>query len=85
LSVSQGLDSDSQNSNTSSPPAFLEKFGIDQQTLGIILPNINWHPLDISLNSEFPFEDNYFQVITMLAVIEHLDPEKLVDIFIETR
>ena len=37
------------------------------------------------MNSEprLPFEDEYFEAITLLAVVEHLDPSSLVSLFRE--
>ena len=35
---------------------------------------------DIEKECKIPFDDNYFDVITMLAVFEHIEPKKLLKI-----
>lgn len=56
---------------------FCEKFGIDKafSTLWQAVPKT--HPLtlmrhDIELEGPLPFQDEYFDVVTMLAVFEHI-------------
>jgi SAM-dependent methyltransferase len=65
---------------------FAEKYGLDSNITdgavenakkdGIALIN---HNIDAD-SGKFPFEDDYFDVVTMLAVFEHLEPNRLVDI-----
>jgi len=60
---------------------FNEKFGLDQ-----IESKSNGIPIkkfDINKESILPFESNYFDTITMLAVFEHIEPEKLVNLMQE--
>lgn len=38
---------------------------------------------DIEKPSHLPFSDNYFDVVTMLAVFEHLDPANILNVFFE--
>ena len=62
---------------------FLEKYGLDKIPQnkpdeniikqGITLINSNFEEVE-----KFPFEDDYFDVVTMLAVFEHIIPENLV-------
>lgn len=47
--------------------------------------NITFLNHDIELGGELPFDDEYFDVVTMLAVFEHIDPAKLVDILKDIR
>jgi len=62
---------------------FPERYGLDKdfgtgenaQKDGITLVNHN-----IEEQSKMPFEDNYFDVVSMLAVFEHIEPDYLVDI-----
>jgi SAM-dependent methyltransferase len=67
---------------------FREKFSIDQSPLS---PSVSTHfeisSYTINLNSQpyIPFEDNYLDVITLLAVVEHLDPQNMAYLFIEIR
>jgi len=56
---------------------FNEKVAIDQQDNLVCPADIQWHVLDLNRQSKLDFEDGYFQVITMLAVVEHLDPGNL--------
>lgn len=53
---------------------FQKKYGIDQEIKDKELKHLNLHlkKYNILKNSKFPFKSNYFDVITMLAVIEHL-------------
>jgi SAM-dependent methyltransferase len=63
--------------------SFKEKFAIDQQPPATTRNDIHWHTLDLNSEPKLPFEDGYFNVITMLAVVEHLDPNSLVILFQE--
>jgi hypothetical protein len=44
---------------------------------------INRLDCDIETVDELPFEDEYFDVITMLAVFEHIEPQRLVRLVAE--
>jgi SAM-dependent methyltransferase len=63
--------------------AFKEKFAVEQQKPIEKVPNIHWFTLDFNSNVPLPFEENFFNVVTLLAVIEHLDPNILVFLFQE--
>jgi len=63
--------------------SFQDKFAIDRSKTAKDFLGINWYSLDLNSTPELPFPDGYFSVITLLAVIEHLDPSKLVLLFIE--
>lgn len=65
--------------------SFTEKFAIDQFTTSLGSEEISWHSLDLNANPHLPFEDGFFNVIAMLAVVEHLDPARLVELFRESR
>lgn len=62
---------------------FKEKFGIDQNKKPDYIENINWYSLDLNKEPKLPFSNQYFHAITMLAVIEHLNPTSLVELFSE--
>ena len=57
---------------------FGEKFAIEQFKPALELRSINLKVLDLQKNSNLPFEDSFFSIVTMLAVIEHLDQEVLI-------
>ena len=65
--------------------SFKEKFAIDQQQNELALPEIRWYTLDLNAEPHLPFEKDFFSVITMLAVVEHLDPASLTTLFGEAR
>lgn len=65
--------------------SFQEKFAIDQLPAANTPDEIAWHSLDLNADPHLPFEDGFFSVITMLAVVEHLDPARLVVLFSECR
>jgi SAM-dependent methyltransferase len=67
--------------------SFREKFAIDQ----IPLPpstarelKIESFTLDLEGKPQLPFEDNFFEAVTLLAVVEHLDPSLMALLFKET-
>jgi SAM-dependent methyltransferase len=62
---------------------FKEKFALDRIDTLPANPEIHWFNLDINKIRNLPYEDNYFSVISLLAVLEHLDPNNLVAIFRE--
>jgi SAM-dependent methyltransferase len=65
---------------------FKQKFAVDQ------LPpsdhgrrlDIEWFTLDLNSTPKLPFEDNFFNAITLLAVVEHLNPASMAALFKET-
>lgn len=63
--------------------SFKEKFAIDQLTPAASPPDIRLHTLDLNAEPRLPFEENFFSAITMLAVVEHLNPSSLVALFSE--
>jgi SAM-dependent methyltransferase len=65
--------------------SFREKFAIDQRSAPPRLPEISWFQLDLNSAPRTPFEDGFFSAVTLLAVVEHLDPKSLVELFRECR
>ncbi len=65
---------------------FQQKFAVDQ------LPpsehgkrlDIQWYTLDLNNDPNLPFEDNFFNAVTLLAVVEHLNPASMAILFQET-
>lgn len=64
--------------------SFKEKFAIDQLPPSSQTGDIKWHTLDLNSKPQLPFGDSYFEVVTMLAVAEHLDPSGLEQLLKET-
>jgi SAM-dependent methyltransferase len=58
--------------------SFREKFAIDQLEPAQPVPEIHWHTLDLNHDAHLPFPDHFFSAITMLAVVEHLNPNSLI-------
>jgi SAM-dependent methyltransferase len=65
--------------------SFQEKYAIDQLPPRAERPDIRWHTLNLNEAPKLPFEDGYFAAVTMLAVVEHLDPQSLVELLREIR
>jgi SAM-dependent methyltransferase len=63
--------------------SFQEKFAIDQLSPSAANSDILWHTLNLNIEPYLPFEDQFFSVVTMLAVVEHLNPASLVTLFAE--
>jgi ubiquinone/menaquinone biosynthesis C-methylase UbiE len=66
--------------------SFAEKYGIDKTFFDSTHERRDDHALaliqhDIESGNPLPYRDEYFDVITMLAVFEHITPQRLTDIF----
>ncbi len=60
---------------------FSEKYGIDQLSGNCNFKgNIRLTNHNIEKNQSLPFEDNFFDVITMLAVIEHIERKNAINL-----
>lgn len=65
---------------------FAERYGLDRVELADIrIPGITLVEHDISDGSPVPFEDSFFDVVTMLAVFEHLEVPALSRLLWEIR
>jgi SAM-dependent methyltransferase len=65
---------------------FQQKFAVDQlppNELGQRL-DIQWYTLDLNSTPKLPFENNFFNAVTLLAVVEHLNPHSMAALFQET-
>ena len=62
---------------------FREKYGIDQGTADHFPDDVKFFSQDLNRESRLPYEDCFFDAVTLLAVIEHLDPAALVALFRE--
>lgn len=63
---------------------FEEKYGIDLE-VGDYPKNINIQTLNIENNTHLNFDDKFFDVITMLAVFEHIKQDKLINLLKEIK
>jgi 2-polyprenyl-3-methyl-5-hydroxy-6-metoxy-1,4-benzoquinol methylase len=65
---------------------FREKFGLEQcVTTQMKAGSVTIMGHDLHKVKRIPFRDNYFDVVTMLAVLEHIEPEKLTRSLAEVR
>jgi SAM-dependent methyltransferase len=65
---------------------FKEKFGLEQcVTTPVKDSSVTITAYDLHKETPIPFRDNYFDVVTMLAVLEHIEPEKLTKVLAEIR
>ena len=46
--------------------------------------HIEFFTLDLNKEPKLPFEDNFFSVVTLLAVVEHLNPDSMAILFRES-
>jgi SAM-dependent methyltransferase len=65
---------------------FQQKFAVDQLPLSEQGKNLNiqWYTLDLNSAPKLPFEDNFFHAVSLLAVVEHLNPSSMAILFRET-
>lgn len=66
--------------------AFAEKFAVDQLPMAretATRNRIEFFELNLNQGPKLPFEPEYFEVVSLLAVVEHLDPESMAALFKE--
>jgi SAM-dependent methyltransferase len=66
--------------------AFQEKFAVDRLALQhqqLSDLQIQFHALNLSAEPVLPFEADFFDVVTLLAVVEHLNPSSTAQLFTE--
>jgi SAM-dependent methyltransferase len=68
---------------------FAEKFGLDRVPVSLpdelLSANLKLIEYDVQLGGELPFPVDHFDVVTMLAVFEHLEPPVLSRLLAEIR
>ena len=65
---------------------FGDKYGLDPSIRELQAHgDIDIKDFDVESNERFPFEDSFFDVVTMLAVFEHIETDKLGRILREVR
>ena len=55
--------------------SFTEKHGLDQAVQTQDAPGIIYRKINAGRGQRLPYDDGFFSVVTMLAVIEHMDPD----------
>lgn len=56
---------------------FKEKYGLDKIVPKVIPEKIKFTAMDFEKESALPYNNDFFDVVTLLAVIEHIEPEKV--------
>ena len=67
--------------------SFQEKFAVDQlpmQKETAAQNQIEFFSLDLNKEPHLPFEENFFSIVTLLAVVEHLNPDSMALLFRES-
>jgi len=67
--------------------SFKEKFAVDQLPMAqetAAQNQIEFFSLNLNEAPHLPFEDNFFSVVTLLAVVEHLNPDSMALLFQES-
>ena len=67
--------------------SFQEKFAVDQLPMAketAVQNQIEFFSLNLNEAPHLPFEDNFFSVVTLLAVVEHLNPTSMALLFQES-
>jgi SAM-dependent methyltransferase len=68
--------------------AFKEKFAVDQMPLSAEAAagnKIEFFELDLNREPRLPFNAEYFDAVSLLAVVEHLSPDSMAALFKECR
>jgi SAM-dependent methyltransferase len=67
--------------------SFEEKFAVDQLPMlheTATLNHIEFFTLDLNKAPKLPFSDSFFSVVSLLAVVEHLNPDSMAILFKES-
>jgi SAM-dependent methyltransferase len=67
--------------------SFQEKFAVDQLPMPretAVRNQIEFFSLNLNKEPHLPFEENFFSIVTLLAVVEHLNPDSMALLFRES-
>ena len=67
--------------------SFEEKFAVDQLPMAqetATKNQIEFFSLNLNQEPHLPFQDNFFSIVTLLAVVEHLNPDSMALLFQES-
>ncbi len=67
--------------------AFREKFAVDQLSMPLETAaqnQIEFYTLNLNESPRLPFSNEYFDAVTLLAVVEHLNPDSMALLFQES-
>ena len=57
---------------------FVQKYGLDPSLKKMEgFGNLKLQRFDVEKNLKLPFKENFFEVVTLLAVIEHIEPDRI--------
>jgi SAM-dependent methyltransferase len=68
--------------------SFQEKFAVDQLPMAketAAQNQIEFFTLNLNQEPHLPFDDGFFSIVTLLAVVEHLNPDSMALLFRESR
>jgi ubiquinone/menaquinone biosynthesis C-methylase UbiE len=59
-----------------------EKHGLDKNDVSSVYGcDVTVSNFDLNADEDLPYEDSFFDVVSMLAVLEHIDPKRAIKIF----
>ncbi len=68
--------------------SFQEKFAVDQLPMtkeAATKNQIEFFTLNLNKEPHLPFQDDFFSIVSLLAVVEHLNPDSMAVLFKESR
>ena len=68
--------------------SFQEKFAVDQLPMEqetAVRNRIEFYTLNLNEEPKLPFKEDFFSIVSLLAVVEHLNPDSMAQLFQESR